>query len=469
MNQKQINHARKILVSIVATAALAQPFSILAQTKITAPKNKYRLEDDVQAGRQASQEVEKQLPLLRDETVRAYVESVGRRLVYAIPSEFQHSEFQYSFKVVDAKEINAFALPGGPMYVNRGMIEAAKTEGEMAGVIAHEISHVALRHGTAQATKAAKYQWGAIAGAIAGAVIGGGVGEVVSQGSQIGIGAYFLRFSREYETQADILGAQIMARSGYDPRELANMFQTIERQGGGSGPQFLSDHPNPKNRYERINQEARMLRINYSAANRDTREFDRIHERLGSIPRTTATDRRPGNTGGTSSGRISDRVDYPSSRLRTFSGSVFRLSYPDNWRELPEQDSQAIWFAPDGGYGNANGQRVYTHGVNVGTARVQSTDLRSATDEFVRALEASSRDLRRQSDFRRTNISGRDALSMTFTNTNEATGRQEDVNVYTLMLRNGSLFYLITVAPGNDRQSFQRAFQDVFRSIEIRD
>src|SRR5678815_1437784 len=142
-------------ITLIAIAAF--PLSLMAQTQIKYHSNRFSVQDDVKLGRQAAQEAESQFPLLRDETVRGYVENVGRRLVTSIPSQFQHREFDYYFKVVNARDINAFALPGGPMYVNRGMIEAARTEGEMAGVMAHEIAHVALRHGTAQATKGQKY------------------------------------------------------------------------------------------------------------------------------------------------------------------------------------------------------------------------------------------------------------------------------------------------------------------------
>lgn len=203
-----------------------------AQTRVNQPKNKYKPAADVSLGRQAAAQAEQQLPLLRDDGLTSYVSDLGRRLADEIRPDLQQPEFQYSFKVVNAKEINAFALPGGPMYVNRGMIEAAKTEGEVAGVMAHELSHVALRHGTAQASKASKYQLGAIAGQVLGAIIGGNVGSVVAQGSQFGLGTAFMRFSREYERQADIEGAQIMARAGYDPRDMANMFRTIQSQGG---------------------------------------------------------------------------------------------------------------------------------------------------------------------------------------------------------------------------------------------
>ena len=124
-----------------------------AQTRITADKNKYTPAQDVQVGQEAAAEVRREMPLLNDDRIDGYVARIGRNLVRAIPPEFQHSEFRYTFEVVNQKEINAFALPGGPMFLNRGMMEAAKAEGEIAGVMAHEISHVALRHGTAQATK----------------------------------------------------------------------------------------------------------------------------------------------------------------------------------------------------------------------------------------------------------------------------------------------------------------------------
>src|SRR5687768_18496646 len=210
--------------AVTAVALFTSVSLVFGQTKIVAPENKYQIEEDVKAGREAAREVEQQLPIMRDDGVDDYVERVGQRLVAAIPAEFQHREFRYEFDVVNVSDINAFALPGGPMYINRGMLEAARNEGEVAGVLAHEISHVALRHGTAQAGKATPYQVGSILGQIAGAIIGGVAGQVLSIGSQVIPGTVFLRYGREYERQADLLGAQLMARSGYDPRDMANMF-----------------------------------------------------------------------------------------------------------------------------------------------------------------------------------------------------------------------------------------------------
>ena len=183
--------------------------------------------------------------------------------------------FEYSFTPVNLKDINAFALPGGPMFVNRGMIEAATTEGEVAGVMAHELAHVLLRHGTANATKAQGFQIGALAGAIAGAVIGGGWGEVISQGSQFGLGTWLMKYSREYERQADLVGAQIMARAGYDPRALAHMFETIQKQGGSGGPEWLSSHPNPGNRTQ-VHQPGSVAAARRSAAERFRISTDQV-------------------------------------------------------------------------------------------------------------------------------------------------------------------------------------------------
>ncbi|MBD0325048.1 MAG: M48 family metalloprotease, partial [Pyrinomonadaceae bacterium] len=260
--------ARMLTAWLMVLALFAMPMATLAQTRISYHSNKYKISDDVRAGQQAAAEVERQMPIMRDAEVTDYINRIGQRLVAAIPPEFQQPEFRYYFKVVDARDINAFALPGGPMYINRGMIQAARSEGEMAGVMAHELSHVALRHGTAQATKAQKYSiLSGIAG-IAGSIIGG---PALGQVGQAAVGTYFLKFSREYETEADILGAQILARAGYDPREMANMFKTIEAQGGRSGPEWMSSHPNPGNRYNAINQEASMLRVSDPTVN--TQEF----------------------------------------------------------------------------------------------------------------------------------------------------------------------------------------------------
>jgi peptidase M48-like protein len=406
-----------------------------------------------------------QLPILDDDEARSYVESVGRRLVAAIPRQLQHPEFHYTFEVVNVREINASALPGGPMFVNRGMIETAHTEGEIAGVMAHEISHVVLRHGTAQASKATKYEVGSVLGQIAGAIIGGGLGQVVSGASQFGFGAAFLRFSREYEKQADIEGSHIMAAAGYDPRDMANVFRTIEQQGGSGGPQWLSDHPNPGNRVEYITQEAEHLQVINPV--RDTHAFDDVQAHLRRLPRAPTTEEavKSRSGGRTTSGRNvprpTGRVEPPSSRYETYNeGNLFEVSVPTNWLELPSNNT--VTFAPEGAYAEG----IFTHGIEIGIARNETHDLQDATDELLQSLAQSNPNLSRPSRYENINIDGHRGLTTVVTNVS-SNGEREDIQVYSAQLRNGNLFYAVAVAPSNVFNSYRDTFDRVVRSIRL--
>jgi hypothetical protein len=457
---------RGTLAALLAFVLLALPFGALAEgTRIKPPSNGYSPSDDVQVGLQAAQEAEQQLPILRDAEITNYVNDVGQRLARAIPSEFQHPEFRYFFKVVNQREINAFALPGGPMYVNTGMIIAARNEGEMAGVMAHELSHVALRHGTAQATKAQKYSILGGAGAILGSIIGGGVGSVIGQGSQTAVGVYFLKFSREYETQADILGAQIMANAGYDPNDLANMFRTIQQQGGGGGPEFLSSHPNPANRFERINQEAQLIGTVRNPI-KNTTGFSRVRARLsgGSYQNyPTQEDGRVQTYPNYPTDTRRGRVPRPSTRFRQIRGEWFALSIPANWRDYPAQSSQT--YAPDGAADQGGG---VTHGVIIGVDQQQSRDLNTATDQYLRGLLQNNSYLRAQSNgYTRTAISGRTAYAVTLVGRSPQTGRDEQVTVVTTLLRDGRLFYFEAIVPLDEAGYYQSTFNNVLRSIQL--
>jgi Zn-dependent protease with chaperone function len=454
-----------MLAPLLATSILS------AQTRIVPPANSYTPAQDVQLGREAAAQAEQQLPIMHDDNVSSYIEDIGHRLVAAIPADLRHPEFQYSFKPVNVREINAFALPGGPMFVNRGMIEAAKTEGEVAGVMAHELSHVVLRHGTAQANKAQKYQMGQIAGQVLGAIIGGRLGSVVAQGTQFGLGTAFLRFGREYEIQADLEGSQIMARAGYDPRDMANMFKTIEKTNGAGGPQWLSDHPNPGNRYDYITKEARTLHVDNPM--RDTRNFEQVKTHLKRLPAAPTTEQATKSAGnrapnGEPGAAPTGRVEPPSQQYSTYNeGNLFRVAVPANWRELQSQSS--VTFAPEGAYGQLNGANVFTHGVEVGIARNETHDLQTATDELLQSLGQGNPQMRRQANYRRASIAGRSGLTTTLTNVSEATGVPETIQIFTVLMRDGNLLYVIAVAPSNEFAGYQNVFQRVAGSLQVTD
>jgi hypothetical protein len=439
----------------------------IGQTRVTMPPNDYSIADDVKLGREASDEVRKELPLLNDDRVDDYVEDVGRTLVSAIPREFQHDGFRYSFDVINQKEINAFALPGGPMYLNRGMIEAAKSEGEMAGVMAHEIAHVALRHGTAQATRGQKWAIGSAAGQILGAIIGGGLGQVVSATSQIGAGLRLMKFSREFETQADILGAQILARAGYDPREMANMFRTIEKQGGGGGPEFMSSHPNPGNRYNNINKEAQSLRVQ---GNANTGQFQSVQGRLtGMSPAYTAEQiaRGQGRTGTVRTGDRTVRVDPPANSYRTYRpGDFLRVSVPANWDEI--NDNGGVTYAPDGAFFREGNATAFTHGVQIGVTQ-GSGNLQRDTEQLLNGFARSNPNLRQQSGLQRDNVGGRRGLTTILGNVSEVTGARERVALSTTQLADGSVLYVVGVAPQNEAGAYDPTFRRVRQSLQITD
>jgi beta-barrel assembly-enhancing protease len=458
---------------VIATLAVAAALTTGAatQTKVVAPSNKYSVADDVKLGREAAAEAKKELPLLNDERVDDWVEDVGARLAASIPPEFQHKEFQYTFDVINQSEINAFALPGGPMFLNRGMIEKAKTEGEVAGVMAHELSHVALRHGTAQATKGQKFQIGAIAGQVLGAIVGGTAGSVIGQGSQMALGTYFLKYGREYESQADILGAQMLARAGYDPREMANMFKTIEAEGGGGGPEWLSSHPNPGNRFARITEEAKALRVN---GNYNTGQFSTIQARLrGAGKSYTAEEIAKGKARDTTpsvgtAGRVNTRIEPPSSTLRTYRPTNFlQVSVPSNWSQV--NANSGVTYAPQGAFYESQGGSAFTHGVEFGVAQGGGGNLQRDTQSLLNNFARSNPNLRQTGGFSKVNVNGRTGLVTQLSNTSEVSGQPEFVQLTTVYLRDGSVLYMIGVAPQNDANTYNNAFNRVRSTVKIAD
>jgi len=466
----RITRSSKSTILAVWLTALTLTVSTAAQTRIEPHRNKYSPEQDVQLGREAAAEVRRTLPMLKDDRTEDFVKGIGERLINEIPDQWEQPQFRYTFEVVNLKEINAFALPGGPMFLHRGMIEAAQTDGQVAGVMAHELSHVILRHGTAQASKAQKFQIGAIAGQILGAIVGGRTGGVIAQGSEIAAGTWFLKYGREYEREADLFGAQIMARAGYDPREMAAMFQIIERQGGRRAPEWLSSHPNPGNRVAAINREADMLRVEGRAPSSEIRS---VHARLAQLPpaqtmaQVQQRQRRSGGPVGASGRTV--QVQPPSGQWRTYQPAEFmRLAVPGNWR--PIDGNGAITYAPEGGYFQTeNGQSAFTHGVQVGVAQLNGRNLQQKTEQLLQSFARGNPQLRREGGYSRTSVDGRTGLTTTLSNVSDVTGGRETVNLTTAELEDGSVLYLIGVAPSHEARTYLNTFGRVRESVEIAD
>jgi beta-barrel assembly-enhancing protease len=223
-----------------------------ARTPLKPGWNLFTPEQDVQIGARASAKIGRQILLLNDPRVDDYLDALGKRLASSAPGY----KYPYQYRCVNDEGVNAFALPGGFIYINRGVIEAADNEAQLAGVMAHETSHVALRHGTNQVSKAEAWR---IPLGLLGAA--GGLGGLMAQaGAGFTLNSIVLKYSRDDETQADVLGTQILYDSGYDPRALAQFFEKIAAESKGKQPaQFFSDHPNPGNRTGRVDEEVDKL------------------------------------------------------------------------------------------------------------------------------------------------------------------------------------------------------------------
>ena len=512
---------RAVLMAAVSclTVVTVVPTPLLAQaTQIKPGFNIFSEQQDVEIGRQSAAEAERQLPLLNDERIASYASQIIRRLAAAAPG----SKYPYQIKVVNASDINAFSLPGGYMYVNRGLMEAARSEPELAAVLAHEMAHVALRHGTHQASKAYMTQAGiGILGGLLGR--GGNPSQVFQVIGGLGLNALFLKFSRDDEYQADTVGAQIMARAGYDPRAMADFFQILRSQqksDPGRLAQFFSDHPGAADREARIRQEAQ--RIGAVRTSSEVGGFAQVQSQLRGMGRAPSMQdiargqgRNTGNTGnagsrnrrsdGTYSGDgtypangrsnggypANDRypatggtgqaaqIEAPSSRLATYRqrDGFFTIQYPDNWRSYEPDNGFGVTIVPNGGVvDTGNGQQSIIYGVIVNhydpfqaTSNRRAPTLDQATQDLVTQVTQSNSHLRPTGSRRRESIDGAPALSQVLSGRSPVTGEEERVTVFTRQLPDGHVIYSLFIAPGREYAAMAPVFSQMVRTLQVND
>jgi Zn-dependent protease with chaperone function len=324
------------------TVLLALCLPLSAQLKQFKPAffNLFSPQQDIELGKEAATEVEKTQPVVHNEELTGYLTRIGTRLA----KSKRAGDFPFSFHVINDKTINAFALPGGPIFVHSGLLAAVDNETQLAGVLAHEMSHVALRHGTNQASKANVLQLGA---ALATSALGDS-GSVWSRLGEIGIGlgaqSVLLKYSRDAETQADLNGAQIMHDAGYDPVQMAVFFQKLEAQGQKDNSlmaNFLSDHPSPGNRVQYVEQQNKyMPKIKYMEL--EPAELPRVKNIAASLPPPP----KPAAPSGTGAAPAAPSEVRPSGRYERYQGKAFSLDYPGNWQTFGEQNSSALTVAP---------------------------------------------------------------------------------------------------------------------------
>ena len=267
----------RLLPALLLFGSLLYAQSPESPTRFKPGFNLFSKEQDVQLGQESAAQVRKQMTIVNDPFLKNYVTQLGKRL--AASQEAQASGFPFTFEVVADPSINAFALPGGPMFINTGLLKAVDNEAQLAGVMGHEMSHVILRHGTNQASKQNLIQLPALLGSqMTGSSM---MGQLAQLGIGLGANSVLLKFSRTAESQADITGAHLMAEAGYDPMQMAAFFEKLSAEGGQNAPQFLSDHPNPENRNRAIQEEVqRMPAQQYGF---QTGKFDQMKQAVSKI------------------------------------------------------------------------------------------------------------------------------------------------------------------------------------------
>ena len=454
-----------------------------AQTQVKPGFNLFSVQQDIEIGKQSAVEAERQLPMLNDSSVEDYVDDLVERLGAAAPGH----KFPYQGKVVNATDINAFALPGGYLYMNRGLIEAARSEGELAGVMAHEIAHIALRHGTHNASKAYATQAGI--GVLGGILTRGktrSTAQIINLIGGLGLNAVFLKYSRDAETQADIVGTQILSRAGYDPMDMANFFEVLRKQHArdpGRLAQFISSHPSPANRSARVQQEARLLGA--PGASRSSGRFASVQAELRGMPagrsmQQIASGQGTSTRGQTTRGGAPVRVQVPtpSSRFASFRqrNDFFELQHPDNWRAYEAENGFGVTIVPEGGVvETGEGQQSIVYGVIVNHydpfegRSAQRITLDNALTDLTAQIRQSNTHLRSTGSVRREVIDGQAARSQVLTGRSPVTGDEERVTVFARQTGDDHIIYALFIAPGRDYPALSRTFTQMMNSMRVND
>lgn len=475
-----------VLLSLFLAISTAV-FAVAPAPELPDPGNPSMTRDQQkQLGLQAAAEVYKQMPVLPDSSVETkYIRSLGERLVATIPPD--HS-WPFEFHVVAQKEINAFALPGGPMFVNIGTITAADNEAELAGVMAHEMAHVYMQHSAKQQQKNSLLGGLAgLAGALAG--MGGGAwGSLAQAGIQFGAGTLMLKYSRGDEAQADAVGAIILWKAGYNPVALADFFQKIEKQSGGSGPQFLSDHPNPGNRRTAIENEIRDWPPKHYSVN--SAEFSKVHKDAATVRAYTAQEIADGaktgrwaaenrKNGAVLAGAPPDNaasprvpsVPYsqiePSENFRTANLGAIAIDRPENWQV--SGGGQSATIAPSAGASDAGvAYGVVIRSEQTPAANMDATQLASA---IVQNLRSGDPNMKQVGDAEPLTVDGSAAASTELETISPMAGHdgkpQRERDWLVAIPRGRTAVFLIFVSTLSDYDRLRPTFEKMLQSIQF--
>jgi hypothetical protein len=418
--------------------------------------NLFSRQDDVKVGQENAKQVLQQYEVVKNPFVQEYVQRLGQKL--ASMPEAKQSGFEFSFTVLNVDEINAFALPGGPMFIYTGLLKAVDNEAQLAGVMGHEMSHVILRHGTHEATKANGIQL--LVGGVAG-LFGGSSDSTAGKLAQAGLGmagnSVILKFSRDAESEADALGSHLMSEAGYDPVQMAKFFEKLASN-GQQGPQFLSDHPNPGNREAAIRAEMSTLPARQFGT--ESGQFARMRKEVAALPPPV---KKP-QTGTPGPGSSVPPAGHTAEGFRLYQGKRFSMQYPDGWQAT---DGDEVTLAPRDGVVQQGGGSQVGFGVLIGTFAAQRarSDLRTATEDLIRKLKGGNPKLQVNGVSKSVTMGGADGLVTRLSEDSPFGGGE--VDELATVARPGGVMYFVFVAPERDYERVEKTFQAMRDSVSF--
>jgi hypothetical protein len=494
MNMTRLARVRCLGAYLVFCLAAVQAFSTGTPPELPDPGHpRMTREQQERFGLQAAAQIYQQMPVLPDSSPETqYIQALGKRLVAVIPAD---RSWPYQFHVVAQKEVNAFALPGGPMFVNIGTIAMVDNEAELAGVMAHEMSHVYMQHSAKQQQHASLIN--GIAG-IVGAVAGGfgDLGTLAASGIQFGAGSLMLKYSRGDEAQADAVGAIIMWKAHFDPIALADFFKKLQAQ-SKNGPQFLSDHPNPGNRDAAIKKEIRdWPPRNYTP---DSPQFAAARSEAASFHAYTAQEIAAGaksgrwaaynaakgavfkglptsaNSTNTATGPTASvpfapfSAVQPNVNFRPASVGEVTIERPDNWHVMPGQQS-SVTIAPAAG---ASGAAV-AYGVVIGSATLDASaaNIQQATTSIAHSLESGDGNMKQTGSLEMVSVDGMPAGSLRLTTVSPMpaqNGSQQPEQDWLIVVPRGggTVIYFVFVAPQSDFSQLRPTFNKMLETVRF--
>lgn len=452
-------------------------------------------------GLEVAGQVYQQMPVLADSSPETQqVRRIGQKLVATIPPEYS---WPFEFHVIPQKEINAFAIPGGQMFVNLGTVTAATKEAELAGVMAHEMAHVYMQHSAKQAGKAQKTNIIAgIASAVAGST-GGMLGQLGQMGIQMGAQGMMAKYSRGDESQADAVGAVILQKAGYNPQAMVDFFRTMEGSSKVSANLF-SSHPNPGNRQEAIaKQIAGWPKANFIES---SPEFDKLRQGAMKVKTYTAQEIEAGaktgqwatfnqkqaaggNAGSTSGGGIFPTGELPpagaasahvplesvlpSQRSKNTNLGPMTISHPENWQVTPPKEKgDFVTIAPQAGVTSGGvGYGVLLNGIPA-AAQNQQPSIDELTAALVKQIQQNNKleQMGAPKPITVGGIEGRYTVLRSdspFQNAKGEPQTERDVLV-TVRRQDGSLIYMIFIAPEADFAHLQPTYEVMLKSVQFR-